>query len=155
MNRKCVSLFLPGLLLLTVGCGSKGTITGNVSYKGTPITAGTILFVPENGAPQVSAPITEGKYTAEKVPPGPAKVAITSDYTGPMALTPMQRAMQGGMGKGPAGEIPEGPKKLLEGAAQAKEKKGVKIPEKYASPSTADLTYTVKGGSQEHNIDLP
>jgi hypothetical protein len=151
MNRKSISLFLPGLLLLTVGCGSKGTITGAVSYQGKPISSGSIIFVPENGTPSVTAPIVDGSYSAEKVPPGPAKVGVTSFYVEPNELTPMQRAMQSGRG-GPPPDAPEGARKAFENAGKVKQ--GIKIPDNYADPEKSTLTYTVKGGSQKHDIDL-
>jgi hypothetical protein len=139
---------------LTVGCGSNGTITGTVTYRGTPITTGTIVFAPESGATPVTAPITDGKYTAEKVPAGPAKVGITSIFTPGMQVNPMQRAMQGGMPPTKGAELPEQAKKLLEGASQAKEKKGVPIPDMYASPTTSGLSYTVKSGKQTQDFPL-
>jgi hypothetical protein len=152
MIRRSVLLVLPVLLLLSVGCGSNGTITGTVSYKGTPIPEGSIMFHPDNGAPSVSTPIIDGKYTAEKVPPGPAKVSVVSVFTEAMNVMPMQRAMQGGMKPKEGAEIPEGARKLMAGAAQAK--KGVKIPDDYADPAKSTLTCTVKGGKQTHDIDL-
>jgi hypothetical protein len=152
MKRRCVLLVLPCLLVLSVGCGSNGTITGTVTYNGTPIPEGSIMFHPDNGAPSVSTTIVDGKYTAEKVPPGPAKVSVVSVFTEAMDVTPMQRAMQGGLKPKEGAEIPEGARKLMAGAAQAK--KGVKIPDDYASPSTSGLSYTVQGGKQNHDIDL-
>jgi hypothetical protein len=150
MNRKSVSLFVSGLLLLSVGCGSKGTVTGTVSYQGTPITAGTIVFFPDSGEPAVNAPISDGKYTVDKVPPGPAKVSVTSDYAegGP---NPMQISMKRSGEKMPE-NLPEGARKLLQGAASAK--KGVRIPEDYSDSAKSGLTYTVKSGKQTHDIDL-
>jgi hypothetical protein len=150
MNRQSVSLFLSGLLLLALGCGSKGTITGTVTYKGTPIPAGTIVFAPDSGEPSVNAPIADGKYTIDKVPPGPAKVAVSSTYSEGL-ISPIQVMLQKSGGK-PAEDMPEGARKLMEGAAHAK--KGVKIPDDYADPATSGLTYTVKDGKQTHDIDL-
>jgi hypothetical protein len=149
MNRKSVALFVPGLLLLTVGCGSKGTITGTVSFKGTPITAGTIVFAPDSGEPSVNAPISDGKYSADKVPIGPAKVTVSSTYS--VGSSPMQQMMKKSGEKMPE-DLPEGARKLMEGAAQAK--KGIRIPGDYADPSKSGLTYTVKSGKQTHDIDL-
>jgi hypothetical protein len=150
MNRKSVSLFLPGLLLLTVGCGSKGAITGTVSFQGNPIPTGTIIFVPDDGAPSITAPITDGKYTAEKVPTGPAKIGVSSSYT-EGKLSPMQQMMKVGKG-GPPPEAPPEARKAFENAGQAK--KGIKIPDNYSDPQKSALTYTVKSGSQTHDIDL-
>jgi len=146
MNRKCVSLVLPALLLLGVGCGSNGTITGTVTYKSTPIPVGTIQFAPDNGAPMVTVPIVDGKYTVEKVPPGPAKVGVTSTYSDPSQMTPMQRMAKAGKG------LP--PDALEHLQAGGPPKKGIKIPDSYADPEKSNLTYTVKGGSQTHDFDL-
>ncbi len=151
MTRKGVSLFVPGLLLLIVGCGSNGTITGTVTFNGTPLPSGTIMFVPENGQPSVNAPISDGKYTIDKVPSGPAKVVVHSTVNEGGRPSPMQMAMQRSGGKVPE-DVPEGARKLMEGAAQAK--KGIKIPDDYSDPEKSTLTYTVKGGKQTHNIDL-
>jgi hypothetical protein len=151
MNRKYVSLFLSVLLLTAVGCGSKGTITGTVSYQGKPIPAGTIIFSPDSGEPAANGPIADGKYTVDKVPPGPAKVSVSSSYSEGFT-SPMQVAMQKSGGK-PPGEMPEGARKLMEGSAQAQ--KGIKIPEKYGDAAKSGLTYTVKSGKQTHDIDLP
>ncbi len=152
MNRKCLSLLLSGLLVAAVGCGAKGTITGTVTYKGTPIPTGTIMFVPDNGSPSVTTAITDGKYTAEKVAAGPAKIGITSTFVDPHSISPMQKMMQKGKG-GPPPEAPEAARKAFEAGAQAS-KKGIKIPDEFANPDTSKETYTVKGGSQVHDIDL-
>jgi hypothetical protein len=152
MTRKGVSLLVAGLLLLAMGCGSKGSISGTVTYNGKPITSGTIVFAPDSGEPSVNAPIADGKYTIDKVPPGPAKVGVSSVFSGSGALTPMQMALQKSGGKPPEGDIPEGARKLMEGASNAKQ--GVKIPDDYGDPSKSGLTYTVKGGKQTQDFDL-
>jgi hypothetical protein len=57
------TLFL-GLLL--AGCSRLPTrgVVGDVSYNGSPITDGSIEFIPVEGTtgPSVGAPITDGKY---------------------------------------------------------------------------------------------
>jgi len=54
------------LTLLLAGCSKSPTrrVTGEVSYKGEPITSGTIEFIPVEGTggPTVGANITEGAY---------------------------------------------------------------------------------------------
>ena len=80
------------LLILLSGCNGSpvGTskVTGNVTYNGTPVAKGSIIFQPAEakGAPASTA-ITEGKYTINVVP---AKYKITvsappeAASTGPM-----------------------------------------------------------------------
>ncbi|RCS47752.1 hypothetical protein DTL42_14645 [Bremerella cremea] len=76
------------LLIAAVGCGSAGPemgdVKGTVTYKGKPLTTGTITFVPEtDGLPNAFAEIqTDGTYVAQTrdfgngVPVGKHRVMI-------------------------------------------------------------------------------
>jgi hypothetical protein len=77
MRRAIVLLALP-LLLPASGCGGAGaTVTGAVTYEGEPVKSGYVTFAPADGqGPTVGAAITDGRYTAEKVPPGPKVVKV-------------------------------------------------------------------------------
>jgi hypothetical protein len=151
MKRTSILLFTVNLLLWTAGCGGKGTITGTVTYKGTPIPAGTILFVPSNGGPSVNAPINDGKYTAEKVPTGRAKVSITSMYVQQTSASPM---MMMGAKSGPPLDAPIPPEARKAMEEGMKPKKGLQIPDKYADPAQSGLTYTVRSGQQTKDFNL-
>jgi hypothetical protein len=154
MMRKYAWMCLPVLILVAVGCSSKGTITGTVTYKGTPIPEGSVQFMPENGAPTVSAVINDGQYTAEKVPVGPAKVAIASLTAGAQENAMTKMMMSGGKGGGPPpdAKIPEEARKLFSGGGAPK--KGLQIPEKYSDLQNSGLTYTVTGGKQTKDFNL-
>lgn len=153
MNRNRVWIGL--LVLLVAGCSSKGTITGTVSYKGTPIPEGSVQFMPDNGGPTVSAVINDGKYTAEKVPVGPSKVAITSLVPSQQDNAMTKMMVSGGKGGGPPpdAKIPEEARKLFSGGGPAP-KKGLKIPDKYSDLEKSPLTYTVTGGKQTKDFNL-
>mgnify|MGYP001426170676 CR=1 FL=1 len=161
MNKKRASRSVPllkrgltvCLLFLTVGCGSKGTISGTVTYKGTPLAAGSVVFVPGKEGPSITAPIIDGKYTVEKVPVGSAKIAVMSISTeGTDSF--MTQIMTGGKGGPPKdAPMPEEARKLFEGGG-GQTKKGVKIPEQYNDPEKSGLTYTVESGNQTHDIPL-
>jgi hypothetical protein len=133
------------LALLVAGCSSRGTVSGTVTYQGKPLPSGTVTFIPERG-PAVTAVIDEGKYTAEKVAAGPAKVAVASVSVEvpPGFVKHMQPPKDA--------PIPPEARKALEAGAQIK--KGVKLPENYADPDKSGLTYTVTGGPQTYDIDL-
>lgn len=62
--------------LFAAGCGAEvGTVNGEVSYDGQPVKQGYITFTPADGkGAMVGGPITDGRYTVEKVPPG-SKIA--------------------------------------------------------------------------------
>ncbi len=57
-------------LLASLGCGEKApeghTVSGTVSYKGNPVSRGTIMFAPDasagNSGPAVMFQIVDGKY---------------------------------------------------------------------------------------------
>lgn len=69
------------LLLSTAmfGCGSgKHEVTGTVTFEGTPIETGEIIFEPEDGkGPADAGSITDGKFLFECFP-GKKKVLITA-----------------------------------------------------------------------------
>lgn len=152
MKRTSVSFFILTLAIPAVGCGSKATVTGTVTYKDKPIPSGTILFAPDSGAPSVNAPINDGKYTAERVPTGPAKVSITSVYTEGEAQF-MAKKMGGKMGPPKDAPIPPEARKAFE-EESTQLKKGIKIPDQYGDPATSGLTFTVKSGRQTKDFKL-
>ena len=93
------------------GCGSGGgTVSGEVSYDGKPVKNGYISFLSDDGkGAAVGAPITDGKYTAEKVPTGKRVVKIeAADKAGPSIQTTeeLERFSKENKGKiGPSGII--------------------------------------------------
>ncbi len=92
----------------------------------------------------------DGKYTAENVPIGPVKVAITSMYMAKSPPPMMNPRMQAKMGPPP--DAPPEARKAFEQSTQFK--KGLKIPEKYGDPAQSGLTYTVTSGKQTKDFNL-
>ncbi len=167
---KRASVFLTAATLLAMGCGGpKATITGIVTYKDQPIHEGNIVFTPESGGRPISAIIKDGKYTAEKVPTGPAKVTVTSMYMKGGAANTFAAKKGAGKGGGGAPELtkriggppkdaplpPEARAMMERRSSMADEsKKGVKIPDHYADPERSGLTYTVEAGQQTKDFKL-
>jgi hypothetical protein len=118
----------PGL----TGCGpSQATVSGKVTYQGTPLTTGTVTFLCK-GDKSVSCSISPtGEYTLTKVPVGPAKIGV---FTPPAVPENM------------AGKVPE-----ASGGAAGKP---VAIPASFSDPKSSGLEYTVTAGAQQHPIDL-
>ena len=157
---RCALLFV--LLALTAGCSSSATVSGKVSYKGEPLQSGIVLFVADNGWTGSSSINPDGTYSIPKAPPGQVKIAVDT-------LQPAQGADRPGMmGSGPMKGPPPGmtmvppkdanvPKEVFEKSPlyNAPKLKIVPIPDKYKKVETSGLTYEVKRGKQEHNIDLP
>src|SRR5262249_23608826 len=152
-----------------------GRITGKVTYDGKIVPAGIINFHPEMGR-GVVAVIDNGKYIAEKVPPGRVTFTVnTAEIRRVYKALEAQRKSGGGLGgapplrggagphvkdklkgtKGPA-DLP-GAKELAKKEKEAREKIKdlIDVPQKFADPKTSGLTYTVKAGSQEINVKIP
>jgi hypothetical protein len=136
------------LLLIVAGCASKGTISGQITYQGKPIPSGTVVMVPEKGQ-AVTGIITDGHYQVKGIVKGMAKIAVQT-AEGAAFNRPMQRMPKG---MGPPKELGLDPA-LFDASAQHSQVKSMRIPEKYRDPEKSGLTYTVKGGEQELNIDL-
>lgn len=97
---------LAAALLAAAGCGdSTATVTGEVTFNGQPVKSGYVTLSPADGkGPTVGAKITDGRFTAEKVTPGP-KVALVEAADKPAAsvqsqgdLERMSKEMRGKIG---------------------------------------------------------
>jgi hypothetical protein len=148
------------VLLFGMGCGSRGEVSGTVTYKGKLLSVGTITFLDDNKQVVGSAPITEGKYALSKVPAGPVKIVVTTPRANLKGWTPREKK-----------SLPKSKQLKEEGKPPPTDSEGTKdqspdahgkgdgvdsasLPEKYGNPDESGLTYTVKPGSQEHNIEL-
>jgi hypothetical protein len=117
-------------VLLAGGCGSKtGTVSGKVVYKGEAVPGGFVNFIPQSGPDQRTVfpgrIDSSGNYTVSGVPVGPVKILVLHPGGPPARVTPGHDA------------------------APPKE-----YPTRYATEQGSDLTFTVTGGSQEHEIEL-
>jgi len=137
-------VFTLALLPWASGCGSggTGTVTGKVTYQGNVVKGGTVTFIgkTQNSVAQIGE---DGKYTAEKVPVGEVKIAVETKSLA-------SRAALAGRGSLPKEIAGKGTQLSPEDA----QRRYVPIPTNYASADTSGLTYTVKAGSQEHDLPL-
>jgi hypothetical protein len=145
-------LFSSGFLLVA-GCSSSppaATLSGNVTYKGRPVTGGSIWLYPKETLggkypPKYSGTIRpDGTFTLTGVPLGSMIVTIDTksvkDFGSAAALDSggVDAAMKGKMMAKPGG----GPVYVA-------------IPDKYSDPKTSGLTWDVTGGVKEnHDFDL-
>lgn len=76
--RRILALLAPLALVIASGCSDSGAaVSGTVTYDGEPVKSGYVTFAPADGkGPSIGAPITDGKYSADKVPPGPKVVRV-------------------------------------------------------------------------------
>jgi hypothetical protein len=79
MNRRlCVRLACLLLILSpAAGCKQSAGIHGRVTYRGQPVSRGTITFSPDDGVgPTCGGLITDGRYQVADVTPGKKRVQI-------------------------------------------------------------------------------
>lgn len=150
------ALLLPLGLFLVSGCSSKGPVSGlsgNVKYKGTPVTAGTITFTAkaegrDAGGTYFAAINSDGTYSTSQLPDGEFGVAIETESANPNRPTMDQ---YGGRGKG---KMKASPAPDDAGPAAAAKGGYVKIPPKYSNPKTSGLSVTLTGGKNTQDFEL-
>ncbi len=71
--------FVALLFMGSCGCGTATTVSGQVTYEGTPVQEGFITFYPQSDKGATgAAPIKDGAYSLSTLLPGPHLVEITS-----------------------------------------------------------------------------
>jgi hypothetical protein len=156
---RLVLLVLPLALLMLTGCGptrrAASKLSGKVTYKGAPVTAGTVqLHDPEGGV--YSMPINhDGTYSGTDLPAGEMAVVIETESA---RLSRSMGEYGGGRGKekgqgdkrtGVMSPMPEG---VQPGATPAG--KYMRIPAKYAKKETSGMTLNMGKGSNTKDFDL-
>lgn len=134
------------------GCGgkagSKGTVSGTVTYKGAKLKGGRVTFAVD-GKSAVGDIKEDGTYTAEDVPTGKAKVLVETNYLQQMA----RQMSKVKMNKPPKdAKVPEGYK--MSGPDTTGSQRYTKIPDKYEDPANTPLSYDVKKGPNTFDIKL-
>jgi hypothetical protein len=146
MQERTVRLARWSLLLLVLafayGCATKhkydtAEVTGKVTFKGKPLPGGSITFVAVKGGTATSGIIEESGDYKVSAPIGEVKIQVDN------------RSLE--KKKGPTGPILKRPD---QGEPNTAKGTYVAIPEKYYTADDTPLTYTVKSGSQIHDISL-
>lgn len=137
LPRPALSIVV-ALASIPMGCGSSGpemaSVRGKVTYKGQPVTKGTVSFqstAPEGGRNATGTINPDGTYTLQTENPGDG--AQLGDYR--VAISARDDVILDYIPKKP---VP--PKRL--------------VPAKYENPDTSTLTATVKSGSNEFDFPL-
>jgi hypothetical protein len=153
-------LSLP-LFLLAVslsGCSGGKTpakVSGKITYKNDPVTAGTITFHQKDGGIFTYAIQADGTYSGSDMPAEEMVVTIETESVNPDAKRPGAGKMPGSGGRDPMGDY--NAKMKERGAVQEPTKpagKYVKIPAKYNDEKQSGLKLTLTKGKTEKNWDL-
>jgi len=140
MFRRVFIVCLSLASLFAVGCGSSDTpradVSGKISYKGQPLTAGSVSFV--NGNNVATAQIENGQYKIADAAVGDNQIAIVTPASN-MAPQQMQQTKQKVDGKSFTGTNAV----------------VVPVPPNFNDPATSGLKYTVtKESPQTHDITI-
>jgi hypothetical protein len=131
-------LLLALLLGSAVGCGSKGDLSGNVSFQGKPVRIGSVQVVGSDGIPR-TCPLRDGAYSFRSLGVGKVKLAVSSPDPGQAVRTDKRKL---------PGAAPE--------PSPATPDRGgwFALPAKYASFETSELACEVKAGANRFDADL-
>ena len=119
-----------------IGCGGQGNVSGKVTYDGKPLVWGTVQFEGSDGIVKHGNIQPDGTYTVNGVATGEAKAAVSSINPSSSDFQPIQRE----------GRPPRPPRPEVKG--------WFPIPEKYDTPFKSGLTYPIKRGNNEIDIEL-
>lgn len=140
LRRVCASLGIMLLFYGALGCGGgPTTVSGKVSYKGAPVTGGSIKFTFDGGKEDSGGIDQRGNYSLQVTSHGKARVSIETESI---------------KGAGVDALAPPGGEKLNVPAMPGGEYTYVQIPARYADPGSSNLTVDVKTGTQTKNWEL-
>jgi len=144
-----VSLVALGVTLAAVGCGGSdpdrpklGKVTGTVTYKGKPLTKGTVTFTPISGKGEGGDQIASGEIQSD------GTYSLTTFDTDDGAVLG-QHAVTVRSGE----EIVSGKPATPGGPIEYKLPKS-SIPKKYESVGSTPLKYTVEPGGKTIDLEL-
>jgi hypothetical protein len=150
----CCSI-LSGLILSSFGCKPVGAIknevSGKVTYKGAPVTGGTLTFIGQNNYMLPCEIASDATYHATNAAIGPCKVTIETEsvkIVDPDELDKAKKTMSKAEYDKYAAAMQESMKNPPGGRIY------VKIPKKYADAKTTTLAYDVAEGKQVKDFDL-
>ena len=137
-KRTCLAVGVVAFVLALIGgCGKPltGEVSGKVTFRGEPVTAGTIAFVGADGR-VTSGMIEGGSYHLVKVPLGSMRITV---FAAPASLpiVPLEMIKNG------TASPPRPP-----------QKKPAPIPKRYQDAQQSNLAYTVVPGKQCYDIAM-
>lgn len=140
--RRVLAACAAAVALAACGCsteGAVGDVAGKVTIDGKPAEGVALTFQGADGRVATASTDDQGDYTAVNVPVG--TLTVTAAVLG-------GEGDSEGMIQKNAGADPSRP------AAAPPKKKGPKLPERYADPTTSGLTHTATAGESRYDIPL-
>ncbi len=141
------------LALPLVGCThnpqAPARVGGRITYKGSPVPAGTVMFhTPDKGI--YPGPLNaEGTYEILDVPTGELVVTVETE-----TINPKKKAPDYAGGKGAKMYAERVAAEGNTAALKAPPQQYVRIPPKYADPKQSPLRATLQAGRQSQDFTL-
>jgi hypothetical protein len=132
------------LVVFTVGCGGPENVSGKVTYKGKPVTYGSVTMFASDGVPRYGELGEGGAYTVEDVPVGEVQVAVQSPNPVDAALAESDKF----------GKQDPGTQQALPAKPGVIPGKWFPIPSRYENVRDSGLVFTVESGANSFDIDL-
>lgn len=163
MQRPLGMCMLAMIAALALGCGSTGSLEGNVTYKDKPVTGGLIACVASDGKSFPGSLNADGSYRCPNLPPGEYVVTIKTFAIKATDFDQSSKEMMEKMGldssSAKSGDQLDMAKLKLKMKDKfkdvtAKESLHVSIPAKYADAKTSGLTVTITSGPQKQDFTL-
>jgi len=136
-----------GLLIIVVGLfflgRPRGTVTGRVTFRGKPVYTGSVIIVGKDGVAVAGAIETDGTYSVQKAPVGEVTIGVVSK-------DPVYLHRVGALRK----SREPVPASALTVPAGLDRRKWFPIPKEYEEPVRSGLTFSVKKGDNQFDIDL-
>jgi hypothetical protein len=142
----CLVVLLCPALTGVLGCGKgRATVKGKVTFNNVPLSTGTITFNAADNRVGTGQIKSDGTYVVGDAPIGEVTITVTTPKT-PMGPVGMQKPPPGMSGM---------PKEMMPaGYEEGKPVRIVPAPEKYGSAESSPLKFTVKAGTQDHDVQL-
>jgi hypothetical protein len=167
---KLIHSAMAALLAFAVTTGIQGqetkkptVVSGTVSFKGKPVTAGRVLFCGRGMRDIIIADIEDGKYVVRNIKPAEMKVTIDVDCIDVLHKQLKQRLadleMRSQLIKSAKKENAELDKQISEMKERLKtidkiRKDVVKVPKEYTDVETTPLKASIVEGEQTINFEL-
>lgn len=132
-----------GLLFLSAGCARTVSLEGKVTYKGKPVTFGSVTVLGEDESAYSGVIERDGTYRVDGIQPGKVRVGITS-------RDPSKGGRHAAL---PGEETNRQSRKSVDARKQAA-KEWFPIPKKLENPVASGLELTLDSGRQSHDFGL-
>ena len=142
--RLVASVLLLAAASFMAGCNStNNTLTGKVTFRGKPVTYGSVLVLCADGSQRTGNIQPDGTYTVTDLPTGAVKLAVISPEP-PDPRDQLPHPLPPGAPGAPPADLPP-----------IDRSRWFALPDEFGDPEKSGKTATVSSGTTEFDIELP